>query len=538
MWQNLFAFITILLSFQSVNILKANLINANPTNYTNYLNTLVAGDTLFLSSGNYTNNLKLIGRNGTFTQPIVIIGSGMTTIFQAQSCCNTISITHCSYLIIKNLKLDGMHVEVDAVKAEGTAGNWAHHITIEYLNIVNYDGDQQNVGISTKCPAWDWIIRKNKIQDVGTGMYLGNSSGDRPFVNGIIEYNYIANTIGYNTEIKHQLNGVRDEFPGIAINGKTIIRHNVFTKNEKSSTGGSARPNLLVGGFPSTGWGSNDYYEIYGNFFYNNPVEALFQGTGNIMIYENIFINHYDPASFRAIYITPHNNISPQDIKIFHNTVWAANSSGGIRLYNANANYVQYCYANSVFAASAITNFENSVDNITDSYANAGNFLLSANQNISLLNLYPKAGQLTGTITPNTLFKTNSNWDTDFNGDLYDWTYRGAYSGCCINNGWQLQLDTILSMEIITSVHSLSNEIKIEIYPNPVIDYLNINLKDFISFEVYLYNIFGELLITKYSESKNSKVNLSSLSDGFYFLQIRHNGQITTKKFLKRTKKN
>ena len=57
------------------------------------------------------------------------------------------------------------------------------------------------------------------------------------------------------------------------------------TRRRFRSTGGSARPNLLVGGFPPTGWGANDSYEIYGNFFYNNPVEALFQGTGNIKLY-------------------------------------------------------------------------------------------------------------------------------------------------------------------------------------------------------------------------------------------------------------
>lgn len=71
--------------------------------------------------------------------------------------------------------LDGLNQNIDAVKGEGSAGNWAHHITIEYLEIRNYRSSQQNVGISTKCPAWDWIIRKNRIIGAGTGMYLGNS---------------------------------------------------------------------------------------------------------------------------------------------------------------------------------------------------------------------------------------------------------------------------------------------------------------------------------------------------------------------------
>ena len=40
MKHNLLVFIFALLSFQTINSLKANLINANPSNYTNYLNTL------------------------------------------------------------------------------------------------------------------------------------------------------------------------------------------------------------------------------------------------------------------------------------------------------------------------------------------------------------------------------------------------------------------------------------------------------------------------------------------------------------------
>jgi len=258
----------------------ANFTTANSSNYTSFLSSLTAGDTLYLTAGTYTNNLTLNNLAGTSAQPIVIMGSAnlYTTIFQGQSCCNTVSITQCGYVVIKNLQLDGLNLAVDAVKGEGTFGNFAHHITLEYLNIINYGNNQQIVGISTKCHAWDWVIRKNRIVGAGTGMYLGNSNGDKPFVNGLIEYNLIMNTVGYNIEIKHQTDTVRDNFSGTAVNGKTILRYNVFCKDQNASTGGNARPNLLVGGFPLSGWGANDYYEIYGNFFYQNPTEALFQG--------------------------------------------------------------------------------------------------------------------------------------------------------------------------------------------------------------------------------------------------------------------
>lgn len=499
---------------------KANYINADPSNYTNYLTSLVAGDTLKLAPGIYVNNLKIKGINGNSAEPIVIIGSGDSTIFQAQSCCNTVSITQCSYVVIKRLKLDGLNIFVDAVKAEGTSGNWAHHITLEYLNITNYAADQQAVGISTKCSAWDWVIRKNKIIGVGTGMYLGNSTGEAPFVNGLIEYNYIANTLGYNIEIKHQLDTVRDNFEGTAVNGKTIIRHNVFTKDNTSSTGGNARPNLLVGGFPKTGFGFDDYYEIYGNFFYNNPVEALFQGTGNIMLYENIFVNHYDPSGHRAVYITPQNGVSPQNIKVFHNTVWALNSSGGIRLYNPNTDYQQYCYGNAVFAPSPITNFKNDLDNITDTYDNASNYVISATTDIATLNLYPQAGQLTGTLTPNSEFITNTDSDKDFNRDIYNWTFRGAYSGCCSNNGWQLQLDT---MDIQTTTPSLVNteiENNYTIYPNPFTNQATISFSNEQNNTIIkIIDVLGKEIRTMNFTGKQLVIDRADMKTGVYFVQ-------------------
>lgn len=514
---------------------RANFIVATSTNYTTYLNTLIAGDTLYLTRGTYTENLTLNGRIGTSTSPIVIMGDTTlySTVFNAQSCCNTVSITLCAYVVIKNLKLDGLNLYVDAVKGEGTTGNWAHHITLEYLNIVNYGADQQLVGISTKCHAWNWVIRKNIIIGAGTGLYLGNSNGDKPFVNGLIENNLVLNTVGYNMEIKQQSDAVRDKFPGTNVDGKTTIRYNVFCKQNNGSTGGSARPNVLVGAFPSTGIGSNDYYEMYGNFFYQNPNEALLQATGNMTLYENIFVNHFDPAGFRAIYVTAQNGFQPRNIKIFHNTVWAANSSGGIRLYNPNTAFQQYCHANVVFASSAVTNFTNSVDNITDSYANASAYVLSASTSLTALNLYPQNGQLTGAATSNTLFTTYIDWDKDFNGNTYDWTYRGAYSGCCTNNGWQLQLDTMpVPSGMPTAIIDFgeNNRDEFLLYPNPVTHILHLSFSEGGQYTIEIRNTNGIMESIALGREKSYTLDMTKLPTGIYFLTITDRRNLSIKK--------
>lgn len=499
---------------------KSTIFYGDSSNYTNYIKSLVAGDTLILSSGNYQRNLTLNKLQGTKGKPIVISGNGNSTVFQGQSCCNTISITQCAFLVIKNIKLDGMFQLIDAVKAEGTIDNWAHDITIEYLTIANYGASQQNVGISTKCPAWNFIIRKNRIIGAGTGMYLGNSDGTKPFVDGVIEYNYIANTIGYNIEIKHQFNGQRELLPGTSVNGKTVIRHNVFTKDESSSSGVNARPNVLVGGFPTIGWGKDDYYEIYGNFFYNNPVEALFQGTGNIIMYANIFVNNFDPSGFRAVYFTPQNGVSPQNIKVFHNTIWTANTTGGIRLYNPNANYRQSCSANAVFSALPITNFTDTLNNVSDSYLKANTYLISPSASIESLNLYPLNGQLKGFQTSDSLLHNFTEWNRDFNDEEFNWEYKGAYSGCCKNMGWKLQLDTMSFSKSTTTVKLPDPEPEISVFPNPTTDILNIRVSSSTQKIINIYSITGENIYSKKINNLQENIDISSIPSGVYFLNI------------------
>ena len=121
--------------------------------------------------------------SGSENQPIVIMGIGQSTVFLGDACCNTVSIRKSEYIVLRDFKIDGQNIPgIDAVKAEGSSDNWAHHIILEKLYITGHGADQQQTGISTKCPVWDWQIRYCTIDAAGTGMYLGNSDGEDPFV--------------------------------------------------------------------------------------------------------------------------------------------------------------------------------------------------------------------------------------------------------------------------------------------------------------------------------------------------------------------
>ncbi len=408
----------------------ARILTANPDNYLTLLTTLEPGDALLLQPGNYHKGLPIHQLSGEAEQPIVITGpkNGPLPVFIARQGHNTISINNASYIVIRNLELDGQGLPVDGVKCEGNA-EWAHHITLENLVIKNHGNNQQTVGISTKCPAWNWVIRGNTILGAGTGIYLGNSDGSAPFVAGLIEFNRVTDTIGYNLQIKHQ--NPRPAIAGMPTNSSTtIIRHNLFSKASNGATGPLARPNVLVGHWPLTGHGSGDLYEIYGNFFYQNPTEALFQGEGNIALYNNLFIN--DDGS--AMRIQPHNDI-PRAIDIFYNTVIASDTGISITTGPGSERYTQKVTVNAVFAKQPIVaKWQKS--NITDARLNAADYLVRPFVKFSELSLYPKKGQLKLQKLNSSIFNAFTDGDKDFDGLKREGLYCGAYSGNGRDPGW------------------------------------------------------------------------------------------------------
>jgi hypothetical protein len=275
---------------------------ADPSNYESALATLSPGDTLVLAAGDYTSGMNLFDMHGADGSPITIAGpsTGAPARFLGVNGKNTIDIRNSSYLTIQNLVLDGQGIDgIDAIKAGGTESDWAHHITIEGCLITNHDAgetNQQMVGISTKIVSWDWVIRKNVIDGAGTGAYLGNSDGTRAFIGGLIEGNLFRKTLGYGMQIKHQTDRGQANVPSVPTDERvTVIRHNVFIKQDLPSPDG-ARPNLLTDGFPDSGPGSNDRYEIYGNLFFHNADEPLFQGNGRIHMHDNVFVDSGNAA--------------------------------------------------------------------------------------------------------------------------------------------------------------------------------------------------------------------------------------------------
>jgi hypothetical protein len=395
-------------------------LTADPATYQDLVSRLQPGDRLSLVAGRYLDGLTLKDLDGQPGHPIVIEGpQDRSAIFVGKPGRNTVELRRVSHLELRNLTLDGLNTPgIDGVKAHAVT----HHITLDNLAIVNHASHQQSVGISTKAAAWNWVIRNSIISGAGTGLYLGNSDGSAPFVQGVIENNQISSTIGYGLQIKHQT--VRSQISGMPqIPGSTVIRYNVISKARQPVAGFQGpRPNLLVGHFPSSGAGTEDLYEIYGNLLYQNRVnEPLFQGEGNIAFHDNLLVNDHGDA----IWIQPHND-RPRRVMVFHNTIVA--KGAGIVIRQGLHGFRQQVIGNAVFAAQPLAGGEQE-DNFTAAYEAAAEHLRAPNGDWRTIDLRPLPDRLVSAASGTLPFLGLAGADRDFADNPRDGRHIGAYAG-------------------------------------------------------------------------------------------------------------
>ena len=419
------------LVFLAANSALAGDVDADLSSYQAALAALQPGDTLHLAAGKYP-ALFIANLSGTETSPIVIAGDpGGGTVIEGDPGNNTVEIVESSHVTVRNLVVDSKGLDgVFGLSAKDGTNNHVHHITVEGCTFAGQGASQQTVGISTKTPTWGWVIRGNVIDGAGTGMYLGNSDGTLPFVAGIIEHNLIRDTIGYNAQIKWQ--AAWPAGAGLPMGpNRTILRDNVFIKNDQPSPDGD-RPNLLIGGSPTSGPGSQDLYEIYGNFFFHNPREALLQVAGRVTIHDNVFVDGKLPAI-----VAQSHDLPLVLARVYNNTVYTAGT--GIHFGSA-APEGDFVVGNLVFAATPIDGtIANQHDNLTDAMGSAGMHVNAPSLVLGTMDFYPKAGKATGAPMDLSAAAGDTGWDRDFNGTPKStYTFRGAYAGEGVNPGWAL----------------------------------------------------------------------------------------------------
>lgn len=99
-------------------------------------------------------------------------------------------------------------------------------------------------------------------------------------------------------------------------------------------------------------------------------------------------------------------------------------------------------------------------------------------------------------------------------------------------DGWKLNYATDVPVEI----SDFNKENNFMIYPNPVMDYLQIQTKNiFFNAYIQLFDIYGKLIHEQSFTDEQSTVNMSNLASGVYLLKIKNNNKIIiTQKVIKK----
>jgi hypothetical protein len=146
----------------------------------------------------------------------------------------------------------------------------------------------------------------------------------------------------------------------------------------------------------------------------------------------------------------------------------------------------------------------------------------------------------------------SANWETTGNSYLSGWSYSGtgnidSFELCnltnspqtisfvifpfnVVNSCWGDAIEffiTVLPVEDCTASVTDPSLLNFLIYPNPTIEYLNIDCSSLES--VSVYNILGKELI----KDNSNRINVSSLSKGVYFIKVSDGINSSTKKFIK-----
>jgi hypothetical protein len=159
------------------------------------------------------------------------------------------------------------------------------------------------------------------------------------------------------------------------------------------------------------------------------------------------------------------------------------------------------------------------------------------------LDLYPVPGQLEGALTDGSLFASYTDYNIDFNGNPYQWIFRGAYSGSGTNPGWKLKLDTMPTPHgTITAVEDPAghHDFLGMVYPNPAGTNITIDLQTAVSglCSITLTDLEGrsiQRMSDTHVQAGKNEIHLSmpGVPSGFYLIVIDVGRQRMVKKLLR-----
>jgi len=273
---------------------------------------LNAGDTLYIRSGTWTEQINLSSKSGSPGNYITIAAyPGDVVTFATSSYPFAITGTYSpsnAYFIFEGLILDGVN---SGNQYYWTIGNGSHDIILRNLEIKNWKG----IGLQIKadniqvlnCKIHDQISLTGAIGERWYGIYFASGA------NGLIEGNEIYNNPGGGmqiypgpiTNLAVRRNSIHDNnsLPSSSIGGIIVAQDSGMT-----TKGVEISNNLIYrnGSAPSHGyspglqiiWGASGV-KVWNNTFYGNQgygVDIAVPTSGNNVIQNNIVYGNLNPG--------------------------------------------------------------------------------------------------------------------------------------------------------------------------------------------------------------------------------------------------
>lgn len=352
----------------------AETIEANPPDdIESMIASLNPGDELILHDGMYVTNERFsIDIAGTESQPIIIRAADGESphIHRPNASQNLIDIDSADWLVIRGIEFSG-----------GSAGiriSSARDLVFEDNEI--YDTADVAFRMNDGGAVYERItVRNNHIHDTngtGEGMYLGCNEDRCQMIDSLIEGNYVHNTDagsvsqGDGIEIKEGSYG-------------NIVRDNVIHDTNY--------PCILT--YSTVGNGPANVIER--NVMWNCGDHAI-QSAADATIRNNIILS----AGANGIAMQPHQNGSPSNLTVVHNTILQS-SNDGISIRGATGSVV--VANNAVFAMSGRAIFVNGdmsmitmVGNVGEGSgvdaASFGDFVDASYAGTPPMNVFPTSG--------------------------------------------------------------------------------------------------------------------------------------------------
>ena len=234
---------------------------------------LVAGDTLYVKSGVYSEALMNVIPGGTsWSKPVTVaaFSGDIVTIQPPTGSYRVLDFTGASrqYIIINGFILDGLNVLANVVKITGNSTvGFAHHIRIQNSEVKN--GKDAGILVTAGDPTGqtgccnDFInlrVHSNGTTDFNQGFYITSA-------NNLIEGSRVYS---------NKSNGISVYNAAFASANNNIVRNNIFYNNGTSGTRGNG---ITV----SSGTGNI----VYNNIVYGNMGGISVYGGSNAQIYNN-----------------------------------------------------------------------------------------------------------------------------------------------------------------------------------------------------------------------------------------------------------